>query len=78
MDDPPDPPIDALMVLIAELLREGLIDHANLASMSRRMRNADMPDIAERVESLPLSNMLDDPDEIRAGLHIVGGGNEDD
>jgi len=66
------------MVLMAELLKEGVLERSNLASMARRLRNADMSDLAERVEFLPLSNMMDDPDEIRAGMHIVtNGGNQD-
>lgn len=75
---PPDPALDTLFVLIAELHKRGVIGEAELASMARRLDMAELPDEADRVRSVPLSNLFDDPDEIRAGLHIVpDGGNSD-
>lgn len=74
MDDP-----DALaMILVAEFHRIGLFDAGNLATIARRLELAGEPDLAERVRSLPLSNLLTDPEEIRAGFYpIQGGGNSD-
>lgn len=68
------------MVVVAELLRAGAIDGHNLANMARRLNMADLPDEAERILSLPLSNTFDSPEELRASMHLVGdepsGGNE--
>lgn len=65
------------MIVVAELLRNGAIDAAALASIARRLNHADLADMADRISALPISNAFDDPDQIRAGMHIVGGGNED-
>jgi hypothetical protein len=70
-DDPPDPPIDLAMVLIAELHRAGLFKGDNLENMARRLREADLPDLADRVEALPLSNLFDSPEMRRSTMHSV-------
>jgi hypothetical protein len=70
-DEQPDPPIDLAMVLIAELHRAGLFKGENLANMARRLRDADLPDLADRVESLPLSNLFDSPAMRRSAMHAV-------
>lgn len=66
------------MVLIAELHRVGMFDGSNLDMMALRLDLSDEPDLAERVRAIPVSNFLTDPEEVRAGLHLVSGGNEDE
>lgn len=79
-DYPVDPPVDLTMVLIAELHRAGLFTGENLSNMARRLQMADLPDLADRVLGLPLSNLFDTPDMRRSALFAVDGdgGNEAD
>jgi hypothetical protein len=72
-EPPSDPTSDALLVLVAELHKAGLFDSTNLASMIRRLELAGLPEMADRVRSVPLCNAIDDPDEIRAGIHLADG-----
>ncbi|UAB76959.1 hypothetical protein INR77_08870 [Erythrobacter sp. SCSIO 43205] len=76
MSDPSDPNALA-MVLVAELHKIGLFDEGNLATIARRLELSGEDDLAERVRALPVSNALTDPVEMRAGLHVIHGGNED-
>lgn len=66
------------MILIAELQRDGLLDKANITSMVRRLELSDLPDLADRVQMIPLSNALDEPDEIRANIYPIDGGKHED
>lgn len=81
MDDYPiDPALDLLMILIAELMRDGALDASNVASMVRRLRLSDLPDLADRLGALHLSNQIDTPQSVRGALYVVDapGGNEED
>jgi hypothetical protein len=71
MTDEPDPTIDLLMVVIAELHRVGIFNGANLSNMGRRLRDSDLEDLAHRLEMLPLSNLFDTPDMRRSAMHAV-------
>lgn len=73
-----DPTTDLIMVLIAELVREGVLDTDNLASMSRRLREADQGELANRVVALPLSSLFDTPETRRSAIHAIDGGAGDD
>jgi hypothetical protein len=77
---PPDPPLDALFIVVAELHRAGLFDSANLASMKRRLELSGHADLAERLTMIPLANAIDTPDNNREGLRLVDcdGGNAED
>lgn len=76
MNEQPDP--DALaMILLAELHKVGIFDAANLATIARRLSLSGEDELAARVELLPLANALTDPDQMRAGIHIVSGGNSE-
>jgi hypothetical protein len=70
-DYPESAAIDLTMVLIAELMRDGLLDAQNVASMMRRLRLSDLPDLADRLQGLHLSNQIDAPDQVRDSLHVV-------
>lgn len=74
VDATPDPTLDLLMILIAELQRDGMLDGRNITSMVRRLEMSDLPELAERVKMIPLSNAFDDPDEIRVGFEVIDGG----
>lgn len=77
-----DPPMDTLMILIAELMRSGAIKEANIANMVRRLEMSDLPDVAERIEQLHFSNEIDTPSGNRATIHLIhdntDGGNQPD
>lgn len=76
-----DPAMDTLMVLIAELLRNGTLKVENVASMVRRLNLSDLPDVAQRVEQLHFSNEVDTPAKNRGAIHLVSdnsdGGNDE-
>jgi hypothetical protein len=74
----PDPTLDLLMILIAELQRDGVLDGANITSMVRRLEMSDLPNLAQRVQMIPLSNAMDDPDEIRGTMFAIDGGKHKD
>lgn len=75
-DDQPDPPVDLSMVLIAELHRAGLFSGDNLDNMARRLRDADLPELADRVVGLPMSNLFDTPEMRRSTFRTFDGGND--
>lgn len=62
------------MILLAELHKAGVLDSANLASIARRLELSGEDDLAERVQALPLSNFLTDPETMRASIHAIDGG----
>lgn len=66
-----DPPMDALMVVVAELMRIGVFQPQNVASMVRRLKLSDLPDIADRIEQLHFSNEVDTPSKNRSAIHLV-------
>lgn len=72
-DDPIDPPIDLLMVVIAELHRVGVFRGENLDNMGRRLEDSDLPDLADRVRALPLSNLFDTPSMRRSSIYSIDG-----
>jgi len=74
----PEPTLDLLMILIAELQRDGVLDGRNITSMVRRLELSDLSDLAQRVQMIPLSNALDEPDDIRSGFEVIDGGKRED
>lgn len=72
-----DPTTDLVMVLIAELVRVGVLDTDNLSKMSRRLREADQGELANRVVALPLSPLFDTPEARRREIHAVDGGSDE-
>jgi hypothetical protein len=81
-DYPEGEALDALMIVVAELLRAELFTPANLASIKRRLELSGHDDLAERIATLPIANAIDDPGEIRAHMRLVDdprdGGNGSD
>lgn len=75
-----DPPMDTIMVLIAELMRNGTLKSDNVVNMVRRLEMSDLPDVAERIGQLHFSNEIDTPSNNRATIHLISdnsdGGNE--
>lgn len=74
--DAPDQALDLLMVLIAELLRANTLDSGNIASMARRLRLAELPDLADRLEALHFSNEVDSPETARRSFRVLGGASD--
>lgn len=76
-----DPPMDTIMILIAELMRNGTLKEVNIANMVRRLELSDLPDVAERIEQLHFSNEIDTPSGNRATIHLIhdstDGGNDE-
>ena len=66
-----DPPMDTLMILIAELMRNGTLKEVNIANMVRRLEMSDLPEVAERIEQLHFSNEIDTPSGNRATIHLI-------
>lgn len=70
---------DALLeVLIAQLLRNGVLNNADIANMQRRLVEGGTPQLAEALAGIWLSDQIDDPGERRAAIHAIDrdGGNE--
>lgn len=75
--EPDNPALDFLFVLVAELMKAGRLGEANIDSMVRRLRMADLEDIADRLEVLHYSNEVDSPGMFRKGFHVIDGGQPD-
>lgn len=75
--DPVDPALDTLFVLIAELMKTGKLGASSIDSMVRRLRMADLEEVADRLEVLHYSNELDSPGSFRKGFHLIEGGQPD-
>jgi hypothetical protein len=69
----------ALAVLIAQLHRNGTLDGADIANMKRRLIEGGNPVLAEELDGVVLSDLIDDPRERRASLYALpaDGGNAD-
>lgn len=76
-DYPLDPALDTLFILIAELLKTSKLGDANVDSMVRRLRMADLDDVADRLEVLHYSNEVDSPAAFRGGFELIEGGKPD-
>jgi hypothetical protein len=69
--------IGSLMaVLIAQLARSKVLSPADLDTMKRRLIEGDDGDVANAIDGVLLSDMLDDPDRRRASIHSIDGGND--
>ncbi len=66
-----------LAVLIAQLARTGILTPADLDTMKRRLIEGGDDDLAHEVNMALLSDILDDPEERRASIHVLrpDGGN---
>lgn len=69
---PPNPALDAVLILIAELHHRKVIDDVVLASIAERLELSDFGDVAERVEMLPFMNLIAPP------IERPNGGNGED
>jgi hypothetical protein len=58
---PPNPALDALLIIVGELHRAGTIDDNVLAGIMEKLELSEYHDIADRVAALPLQNLLFDP-----------------
>ena len=67
-----------LEVLIAQLWRAGVLDHADIANMKRRLIEGGDADKAESLGFVILSDAFDDPALRRATIHSLDGGNGGD
>lgn len=70
--------LDPVMaVLIAQLARNGALSPADLDNMKRRLTEGGDGDLAHDVNMTLLSDILDDPEERRASIHLIrpDGGN---
>lgn len=70
--------LDPVMaVLIAQLSRNGILTPADLDNMKRRLIEGGDDDLAHDLNMTLLSDILDDPEERRASIHLIrpNGGN---
>lgn len=58
---PPNPALDAFLILISEMHRAGTLSDESLARISEKLELSEYGDIADRVSALPLLNLLFDP-----------------
>lgn len=66
---------DALLeVLIAQLVRNGALSRPDIQTMKRRLIEGGDADEAETLDMIVLSDLIDDPDARRAGIHSISGG----
>lgn len=63
-------------VLIAQLHRAKVLTPHDFDTMKRRLIEGDDEEVATAIDSVILSDMFDDPDQRRATIHIVDGGND--
>lgn len=56
---PPNPALDAFMVLVSVLHQRGVIDETAMAMIVERLELSEHHDIADRVMALPFMNLLD-------------------
>lgn len=71
----PPPPIDPVLeVLIAQLLKTGVLSGADLSNMANRLERIGMDEAAFALNFLPIANAMDEPDERRAGFEVIEGG----
>lgn len=67
-----------LSVLIAQLRRGGVLSNADLDNMKRRLIEANRPHLADAIDGVILSDIIDAPYERRATIHVIpDGGNAD-
>jgi hypothetical protein len=65
-----------LAVLIAQLSRNGALSPADFDTMKRRLIEGGDEPVADAIDGVLLSDMLDDPDRRRASIHSIDGGND--
>ena len=67
-----------LAVLIGQLSRNGTLTTTDLDNMKRRLIESDREDLATAINGVLLSDMIDDPHERRASIHVIpDGGNSE-
>lgn len=54
-DFPPNPGLDALMIVVAELYGAGLFDGHNLSNIIEKLELSEHAELADRVRMLPLT-----------------------
>lgn len=64
-----------LAVLMAQLHRNGTLGPDDFDTMKRRLIEGGDEPVASAIDSVLLSDMIDDPDRRRATLHSIDGGN---
>lgn len=68
-----------LAVLIAQLSRNGTLTAADRENMCRRLIEGGQPELAQAINAVILSDLIDDPAERRASIHLISdGGNTPD
>lgn len=63
-----------LAVLIAQLRRNGTLSNADLDNMRRRLIESDRENLADAINVVLFSDLIDDPYERRAHIHSIDGG----
>lgn len=56
---PPNPALDTVLILISVLHQRGVLDDVGMAMLVERLELSEFHDIADRVQALPIMNMLD-------------------
>lgn len=73
-----DRELDPVMaVLLAQLSRTGILTPADFDTMKRRLIEGGDGDLAHEINMALLSDIIDDPEERRASIHLIhpDGGN---
>ena len=65
-------------MLIAQLRQNGLLSGDDLANMLRRLHEGEMPEAHAELMGIILSDDLDTPEERRAIIYPIDGGNQGD
>ena len=67
--------LDPVMsVLLAQLARTGILAPTDFDTMKRRLIEGGDDDLAHDVNMALLSDIIDDPEERRASIHIISDG----
>lgn len=68
-----------LAVLIAQLSRNGTLSATDRENMCRRLIEGGNPELALAINAAIMSDLIDDPSERRAAIHLISdGGNTPD
>lgn len=65
-----------LAVLIAQLQRNGVLTPDDFDTMKRRLIEGGDGDVADAIDGVLLSDIIDEPQRRRATMHVLDGGND--
>jgi hypothetical protein len=62
--------------LIAQLYQNGSLHGDDIEAIARRLDQSGMPDMADEVRAVPVSDALAAPESLRYGFEVIDGGRD--